>query len=75
MVKVLNLSSVAVHDAGVASTSRGLVGDTIFAVLPNVVPWHTFAATVACQAVRRAIHVWLIVFLTLNLLNTKSGSN
>lgn len=66
VVKMLNLSSVTVHDAGVASTSRGLVGDTVFAVLPNVVPWHTFAATVACQAVRRPIHVWSIVFLTLN---------
>jgi len=38
----------------VASSSRGLVGDTIFAVLPNIKPIHTFAITVSFQL------VWLV---------------
>ena|ERR1700733_1012262 len=50
VVKILGLP-VNIHEAGVMSASRGLVGDTTFAVLPNVVPLHTFAATVLCQAV------------------------
>ncbi|KAJ3800444.1 glycosyltransferase family 57 protein [Lentinula aff. detonsa] len=37
--------------AGVASTSRGLVGDTVFAVLPNVKPLHTFTITLALQSI------------------------
>ncbi|KIY67436.1 glycosyltransferase family 57 protein [Cylindrobasidium torrendii FP15055 ss-10] len=40
-----------VNTAGVASTSRGLVGDTVFAVLPNVEPIHTFTVTVALQSI------------------------
>lgn len=51
VVKLLHLP-VNVHEAGVISTSRGLVGDTVFAILPNVMPWHTFVITVLCQAVR-----------------------
>lgn len=43
---------VPVNVDGVASTSRGLVGDTVFAVLPNVKPIHTFIITIAFQAVR-----------------------
>jgi len=39
---------------GVASTSRGLVGDTAFAVLPNITPIHTFVITITLQL------VWLI---------------
>ena len=39
------------YEPGVASSSRGLVGDTVFAVLPNVVPIHAFALTVLCQVV------------------------
>jgi len=42
---------VAINKSGVASTSRGLVGDTIFAILPNVKPIHTFVITVAFQFV------------------------
>ncbi|KAF8450399.1 glucosyltransferase [Boletus edulis BED1] len=38
-----------VHQQGVVSTSRGLVGDTTFAVLPTVKPIHTFAITIAFQ--------------------------
>ena len=40
-----------INEAGVASSSRGLVGDTIFAVLPNVKPVHTFLVTIAVQSV------------------------
>lgn len=43
---------VPVNADGVASTSRGLVGDTVFAVLPNVKPIHTFIITIAFQTVR-----------------------
>lgn len=42
----------AINESGVASSSRGLVGDTVFAVLPNVKPVHTFVITVAFQLVR-----------------------
>jgi len=36
---------------GVESSTRGFVGDTVFAVLPNIKPSHCFAITVALQAV------------------------
>ena len=42
----------AINESGVTSSSRGLVGDTVFAVLPNVKPVHTFVLTVAFQLVR-----------------------
>ena len=45
------LDVMIVNESGVASTSRGLVGDTVFAVLPNVKPIHTFIITIAFQAV------------------------
>ncbi|OJT10216.1 Dolichyl pyrophosphate Glc1Man9GlcNAc2 alpha-1,3-glucosyltransferase [Trametes pubescens] len=45
------LSGLNVNASGVVSTSRGLVGDTIFAVLPTVKPMHTFAITVAFQTI------------------------
>ena len=44
--------NVAVNNSGVASSSRGLVGDTVFAVLPNIQPIHTFTTTLAWQSVR-----------------------
>lgn len=48
---------VDVDASGVESTSRGLVGDTSFAVLPNIKPIHTFAITLAFQMVgRKAIN-------------------
>lgn len=50
MVELRGLK-VPVNVDGVASTSRGLVGDTVFAVLPNVKPIHTFIITIAFQAV------------------------
>ena len=43
---------IPVNDSGIVSTSRGLVGDTIFAVIPNVKPIHTFIVTLAFQSVR-----------------------
>ncbi|KAF9469085.1 glucosyltransferase [Collybia nuda] len=47
-------TDIAVNLSGVASTSRGLVGDTVFAVLPNVKPIHTFIITLGFQV------VWLV---------------
>lgn len=44
-------ADLTVNASGVASTSRGLVGDTVFAVLPNVKPIHTFAITIMFQMV------------------------
>ena len=44
-------ANLPVNEAGVASSSRGLVGDTIFAVLPNIKPLHTFVITIAVQSV------------------------
>ena len=41
----------SVNTSGVASSSRGLVGDTSFAVLPNVKPMHTFLITIIFQGV------------------------
>jgi len=43
--------NIAVKTSGVASSSRGLVGDTVFAVLPNIQPIHTFTTTLAWQSV------------------------
>ncbi|KAF9247195.1 glycosyltransferase family 57 protein [Melanogaster broomeanus] len=41
--------NVTVNEQGLASTSRGLVGDTVFAVIPNIKPIHTFVITIAFQ--------------------------
>jgi alpha-1,3-glucosyltransferase len=43
---------LAADAPGVISTSRGLVGDTVFAVLPNIKPIHTFTITIVFQLVR-----------------------
>ncbi|KAH7920801.1 glucosyltransferase [Leucogyrophana mollusca] len=43
--------ALSVNESGVASTSRGLVGDTVFAVIPNVKPLHTFIITIGFQAI------------------------
>lgn len=45
------LFRLPVYLSGVNSTSRGLVGDTVFAVLPNVKPLYTFTITIAYQSV------------------------
>ncbi|KAF9452438.1 glycosyltransferase family 57 protein [Macrolepiota fuliginosa MF-IS2] len=42
---------ISINESGVASTSRGLVGDTIFAAIPNVKPIHTFIVTLAFQSI------------------------
>ncbi len=44
-------ASFSVDVSGVSSSSRGLVGDTSFAVLPNVKPMHTFLITIIFQSV------------------------
>ncbi|KAK0206516.1 glucosyltransferase [Desarmillaria ectypa] len=44
-------ADVVINEPGVASTSRGLVGDTVFAVIPNVQPIHTFTLTLAFQSI------------------------
>jgi len=43
--------NVSLNASGLASTSRGLVGDTVFAVLPNIKPIHTFAITLIFQTI------------------------
>jgi alpha-1,3-glucosyltransferase len=45
-------ANIPINEAGVVSTSRGLVGDTVFAVIPNIKPIHTFVITIAFQLVR-----------------------
>ncbi|TCD67679.1 glycosyl transferase [Steccherinum ochraceum] len=47
----LDIAGIAINESGVASTSRGLVGDTVFAVIPNVKPIHTFIITILFQVV------------------------
>ncbi|KAL7410300.1 glycosyltransferase family 57 protein [Mrakia frigida] len=47
--KVLGFT-LDVAKEGVESSTRGFVGDTVFAVLPNIKPGHCFAITVALQA-------------------------
>jgi len=42
---------ILVNFPGVASTSRGLVGDTVFAVIPNIKPSYTFVITIAFQTI------------------------
>ncbi|KAN0127476.1 Glycosyl transferase [Lactarius tabidus] len=44
-------ASFSVDPSGVSSSSRGLVGDTSFAVLPNVKPIHTFLITISLQMI------------------------
>ncbi|KAG7449254.1 glycosyltransferase family 57 protein [Guyanagaster necrorhizus] len=44
-------ADIIINEPGVASASRGLVGDTVFAVLPNVQPIHTFTLTLAFQSI------------------------
>lgn len=54
---------IPVNAEGIASTSRGLVGDTVFAILPNVKPIHTFLITIAFQSVSYKSS-WRSSFLT-----------
>ncbi|KAJ7179886.1 glycosyltransferase family 57 protein [Mycena crocata] len=50
-------ADMAINMSGIASTSRGLVGDTVFAVLPNIKPIHTFIITAAFQSIA-LIKLW-----------------
>ncbi|KIM68634.1 glycosyltransferase family 57 protein [Scleroderma citrinum Foug A] len=61
LLRLVNLFDldIAVNDQGIASTSRGLVGDTVFAVIPNVKPFHTFLVTLCLQMVYM-IKLWRI---------------
>ena len=45
-------ADIPINQFGVSSTSRGLVGDTVFSVLPDVKPIHSLVITVAWQSVR-----------------------
>ncbi|KAF7790905.1 hypothetical protein EIP86_001863 [Pleurotus ostreatoroseus] len=51
VAQMFHIEGLAINVSGVASTSRGLVGDTVFAVLPNIKPIHTFIVTIAFQMV------------------------
>lgn len=53
LLKIIKMRKIdfEVDTSAVDSTSRGLVGDTSFAVIPNVKPIHTFAITIALQTV------------------------
>jgi hypothetical protein len=55
VARIFNVESMQINESGVASTSRGLVGDTIFAVIPNVKPIHTFIITIVFQSVRKTM--------------------
>jgi hypothetical protein len=72
-VRILKLSSVSIHEAGISSTSRGLVGDTVFAVLPNVKPIHTFLITLLFQAVG-AFYYELAILLAYDIISSRSSS-
>ncbi|QRV72496.1 alpha-1,3-glucosyltransferase [Ceratobasidium sp. AG-Ba] len=51
-------SFISIDAAGFASASRGLIGDTVFAILPNIKPIHTFIVTILCQSVF-LLKLWL----------------
>ncbi|KAI0772707.1 glucosyltransferase [Irpex lacteus] len=51
VAKRFGVYGLQINTSGVASTSRGLVGDTVFAIIPNVKPIHTFIITIAFQTV------------------------
>ncbi|KAI0074568.1 ALG6, ALG8 glycosyltransferase, partial [Panus rudis PR-1116 ss-1] len=53
------IDSLNINTSGVASTSRGLVGDTVFAVIPNIKSMHTFIITILFQAIF-LIKLWRI---------------
>ncbi|ORX33434.1 glycosyl transferase [Kockovaella imperatae] len=49
---------MSVSAAGIKSSSRGLVGDTNFAVLPDIKPFHCFVITLVIQCIS-LISLWL----------------
>ncbi|KAF7301365.1 Alpha-1,3-glucosyltransferase [Mycena indigotica] len=60
-------ADVAINASGVASTSRGLVGDTVFAVIPNIKPMHTFTITVAFQSVLELLSFFILGLTTMQI--------
>ncbi|EDR12360.1 glucosyltransferase [Laccaria bicolor S238N-H82] len=44
-------ADIPINKFGVSSTSRGLVGDTVFSVLPDLKPIHALVITVAWQSI------------------------
>lgn len=48
---------ITINEQGIASASRGLVGDTVFTVIPHVKPFHTFLIT-ACVQMVYMIKLW-----------------
>ncbi|KAG5648694.1 hypothetical protein DXG03_000040 [Asterophora parasitica] len=56
-------ADVVINLSGVASTSRGLVGDTIFAVLPTIKPIHTFVITILFHLLAAERHAYFRTFL------------
>ncbi|KAI6047285.1 glycosyltransferase family 57 protein [Pisolithus marmoratus] len=48
---------IAINEQGIASASRGLVGDTVFAVIPHIKPFHTFLIT-ACVQMAYMAKLW-----------------
>ncbi|KAI0082582.1 glucosyltransferase [Panus rudis PR-1116 ss-1] len=59
VIQRFGIDSLNINTSGVASTSRGLVGDTVFAVIPNIKPMHTFIITILFQAIF-LIKLWRI---------------
>ncbi|KAI6106230.1 glycosyltransferase family 57 protein [Pisolithus croceorrhizus] len=56
LITLFNLG-IAINEQGIASASRGLVGDTVFAVFPHIKPFHTFLIT-ACAQMVYMIKLW-----------------
>ena len=62
MAKRFGVQSLQISTSGIASTSRGLVGDTNFAIIPNVKPIHTFIITIVFQIVSPNSYGIVIVY-------------
>lgn len=60
--KVAPSLGIKVDQSGVQSVTRGLIGDTSFACLPNITPKTTFALTLVAQAVRKST-IFILVTL------------
>ena len=62
---------IVVNSSGIASTSRGLVGDTVFAVIPNIKASYTFIITIAFQAVSHTPILWQRQLISRQIFLTK----
>lgn len=65
------LLGIQITGQGVVSSTRGLVGDSVFAVLPNIPPMVSLVLTVASQSVCVALN-WHNVLLWLSSLRCTS---